>query len=413
MASKEDLSALSPLRLYTLASALTKKCIEGSPSAGDREAALTAIDACTAAVAAAGDAPTTSDTAAELSPFSLSLTLLPFWKAQLLLAAPAGDLELRAQQLKQAVATLKFFRGLVGTLFAPVDGRVVDGADGEDGEEAILKAMAGSSPAAQTTDLDLFIKAGEAELTNGRTGDAAAAREERLARARREMELKKAVAEAERRLGLASAPDGGNDVSPDALAERLAATGLDEGVLHELRATQVWLAAAESVGALRGAAQEMEMVEFGRKRLAAGPGAGVSRPQPAAPFTVTGAGGAGASQQLHGNYQIAKGGMITPLAGGSRTAPTHGLQHAMSRAEREAAVLRQFHTAPTETLEQLADREVADAIERQQADAEMEAAKAAEDPEDEAIIDRDMYKAREWDNYKDEHKKGDGNRMGK
>ena len=272
-----------------------------------------------------------------------------------------------------------------------------------------------SSNDADRSNLDLFIKTAEAELTNGRTGDPRAARDERLARARREMELKKAVAEAERRLGLSKQGDE-TDISPDALAERLVATGLDEGKLHELRATQLWLAAAESVGALRGAAQEMEMVEFGRKRMMAGRAgapAGPSRPQPAAPFTVTGAQGAGASQQLQGNFQIAKGGMITPLAGGSKTAPTHGLQHAMSRAEREAAVLRQFHTAPTETIEQLAEREVADAMARQQADAEAEAAKAAEDPDDEAIVDRETLKAREWDDWKDDNPRGDGNKQGR
>ena len=71
----EDLSGLSPLRLYTLASARVKAVVEGAPSDADRDAAMRAVDACTAAVAAAGDAPSTSG----------------LWGSAALLSSPRAD----------------------------------------------------------------------------------------------------------------------------------------------------------------------------------------------------------------------------------------------------------------------------------------------------------------------------------
>ena len=61
------------------------------------------------------------------------------------------------------------------------------------------------------------------------------------------------------------------------------------------------------------------------------------------------------------------------------------------------------------SLEELADEEMADAMERQQRDKEQEAAKANEDPDDEDVIEAKRQKDSAHDDWKDYVPKGRGN----
>jgi hypothetical protein len=63
---------------------------------------------------------------------------------------------------------------------------------------------------------------------------------------------------------------------------------------------------------------------------------------------------------------------------------------------------------PTKTLEELAEEEVADAMRRQSEDQEREMEMANEDPESEAVLERERMKAAGHDNWKDFVPKGRG-----
>ena len=56
---------------------------------------------------------------------------------------------------------------------------------------------------------------------------------------------------------------------------------------------------------------------------------------------------------------------------------------------------------PTETLEQLADREMADALRRQAEDQQRDMEMAMEDPDSEAVQERERKKAAAHDDWKD------------
>lgn len=61
------------------------------------------------------------------------------------------------------------------------------------------------------------------------------------------------------------------------------------------------------------------------------------------------------------------------------------------------------------SLEEYADMELADAMERQQREQEQEEAKANEDPDDEEVLERQRKKDSEMDDWKDYVPKGRGN----
>ena len=67
--------------------------------------------------------------------------------------------------------------------------------------------------------------------------------------------------------------------------------------------------------------------------------------------------------------------------------------------------------APTMTLDQLADMEMAQAADASRRSAEAEAARPVDDDSD-AAADRATYAAREWDKFKDHTRRGDGNKLG-
>ena len=63
---------------------------------------------------------------------------------------------------------------------------------------------------------------------------------------------------------------------------------------------------------------------------------------------------------------------------------------------------------PTKTLEQLAEEEMADALQRQAEDQEREMQAAMEDPEDEEVLERERIKTRDLEDWKDHVPKGRG-----
>ncbi len=63
---------------------------------------------------------------------------------------------------------------------------------------------------------------------------------------------------------------------------------------------------------------------------------------------------------------------------------------------------------PTKTLEELAEEEMADALERQAQDQEMERMKAEEDPDDEEVLERERKKTMQHEDWKDYVPKGRG-----
>lgn len=63
---------------------------------------------------------------------------------------------------------------------------------------------------------------------------------------------------------------------------------------------------------------------------------------------------------------------------------------------------------PTKTLEELAEEEYADAMTRKEADDEAERIKAAEDPDDDAVLERERLKTMQHEDWKDFVPKGRG-----
>jgi hypothetical protein len=61
------------------------------------------------------------------------------------------------------------------------------------------------------------------------------------------------------------------------------------------------------------------------------------------------------------------------------------------------------------SIEELADLEVADAMERQRKDQENEEMRENEDPDSEEVLERERIKAARMDDWKDWNPKGSGN----
>jgi len=61
------------------------------------------------------------------------------------------------------------------------------------------------------------------------------------------------------------------------------------------------------------------------------------------------------------------------------------------------------------SLEEFAEKEMIEAIEREAKQADTEQERANEDPESEEVIERERQKAASWDDWKDANPKGWGN----
>ncbi|KAG6969011.1 hypothetical protein JG688_00005529 [Phytophthora aleatoria] len=94
-------------------------------------------------------------------------------------------------------------------------------------------------------------------------------------------------------------------------------------------------------------------------------------------------------------------------------------QMEMRRETIRSGVFKPGHRLPTMTLEEYADREVADAMERQKR--EQEAPQGPRrydqlvedgDEDDEKLVEESTYKDRAWDDWKDANEKGIGNKKG-
>lgn len=86
------------------------------------------------------------------------------------------------------------------------------------------------------------------------------------------------------------------------------------------------------------------------------------------------------------------------------------------REQLRSEVFRPSHSLPTYTVEEWGEIEARRMLEASKKQKESEAAKAAvkENEDEDAndnIADRETYKAREWDDWKDEHNKGSGNTL--
>jgi hypothetical protein len=61
------------------------------------------------------------------------------------------------------------------------------------------------------------------------------------------------------------------------------------------------------------------------------------------------------------------------------------------------------------SIEEFAEREVADALERQRKDEEMKQQRDEEDPDSEEVLERERLKTAAMDDWKDVNPKGSGN----
>ena len=78
------------------------------------------------------------------------------------------------------------------------------------------------------------------------------------------------------------------------------------------------------------------------------------------------------------------------------------------RQQYKDQVFRPGHNMPTKTLEQLAEEEYADAMGRQEKEKALEAERAAEDPDDEEVMERERKRKSEMEDWKDFVPKGRG-----
>lgn len=68
------------------------------------------------------------------------------------------------------------------------------------------------------------------------------------------------------------------------------------------------------------------------------------------------------------------------------------------------------HNMPTMTLDEFAAKEMAYAKEQEEKQKQYNAEKPDSDSEDEKVSEMKTYQKREWDDWKDDHPKGSGNR---
>ncbi|CDW90728.1 c2 domain containing protein [Stylonychia lemnae] len=78
------------------------------------------------------------------------------------------------------------------------------------------------------------------------------------------------------------------------------------------------------------------------------------------------------------------------------------------RGQYQNQVFKPGHILPTMSIEELADMEVADALERQRRDEMNQEIKDNEDPDSEAVLERERLKVSSMDNWKDYNPKGSG-----
>jgi immunoglobulin-binding protein 1 len=94
-------------------------------------------------------------------------------------------------------------------------------------------------------------------------------------------------------------------------------------------------------------------------------------------------------------------------------------QFEMRRETIRSQVFQPGHRLPTMSLEELADREYADAVERQQREADApvgprryEQLHEDGDEDDHKLVNEATEKDRAWDDYKDANPRGIGNKKG-
>ena len=124
-----------------------------------------------------------------------------------------------------------------------------------------------------------------------------------------------------------------------------------------------------------------------------------------------------------GNYIIGPGGTIQQISAGGYVPRGNGALDAnapfmttdFAGADRRAAaargVFRPSHILPTMTVEQAGEIEYAELVERTRREAETKARRAAEDAAltAEERDERELAKARSWDEFKDDNPFGHGN----
>lgn len=79
------------------------------------------------------------------------------------------------------------------------------------------------------------------------------------------------------------------------------------------------------------------------------------------------------------------------------------------REQYKNQVFKPGHILPTMSIEQLADMEMADALERQANDEVLKQQREDEDPDSEYVLERDRMKDSATDDWKDYNPKGAGN----
>ena len=84
-------------------------------------------------------------------------------------------------------------------------------------------------------------------------------------------------------------------------------------------------------------------------------------------------------------------------------------QRIHAREQYKNQVFKPGHIMPTMSIEELADMELADALERQERDEEMKKQREEEDPDSEDVLERERLKTASMDDWKDYNPKGAGN----
>lgn len=78
------------------------------------------------------------------------------------------------------------------------------------------------------------------------------------------------------------------------------------------------------------------------------------------------------------------------------------------REQYKNQVFKPGHILPTMSIEELAEMELADALERQAKDEEMKLRQEQEDPDSEEVLERERQKTASMENWKDWNPKGSG-----
>lgn len=245
-----------------------------------------------------------------------------------------------------------------------------------------------------------------------------AVRQRKIGRFQREREAQARLAAIEQMVSAAAAAKEG-------MSAAVEAAGCDEEILRERTILHIESSIRQALDDIGSMAQEMEILQHmarmagggGPPRVGSGSGSGSASSSASADDDMrTRRGAEKSAEQVAGGIEVTHISAASSLGAGN--AGNGSLQ--MTREVIRGKVLQPGHRLPTQSLEEYADRERAEAIAREERERDapkpnrrIKQLERDGDEDDAKLAEEATYRDRAWDNWKDEHEKGAGNKANK